>query len=62
MVESQDCGSSVAHARRKVVVKQSRNPYYMYIGIVQRVTDGRACVIFEGGNWDKLVTFKIADL
>ncbi|BBN18083.1 NAD(P)H-quinone oxidoreductase subunit S, chloroplastic [Marchantia polymorpha subsp. ruderalis] len=45
-----------------VVVKQPRNPYYMYTGIVQRVTDGRAGVIFEGGNWDKLVTFKITDL
>ncbi|KAG6544393.1 hypothetical protein Mapa_014227 [Marchantia paleacea] len=45
-----------------VVVKEPRNPYYMYTGIVQRVTDGRAGVIFEGGNWDKLVTFKITDL
>ncbi|KAG6554528.1 hypothetical protein Mapa_003907 [Marchantia paleacea] len=47
---------------RTVVVKQPRNPYYIYIGIVQRVTNGRACIIFEGGNWDKFVTFKITDL
>ncbi|KAL2613197.1 hypothetical protein R1flu_024889 [Riccia fluitans] len=45
-----------------VIVKEARNPYYMFTGIVQRVTDGRAGVIFEGGNWDKLVTFRITDL
>lgn len=36
--------------------------YYAYQGIVQRVTDGKAAVLFEGGNWDKLVTFSLSEL
>ncbi len=29
---------------------------------MQRVSDGKAAVLFEGGNWDKLVTFRLAEL
>ncbi|WP_448379733.1 NAD(P)H dehydrogenase subunit NdhS [Gloeomargarita sp.] len=36
--------------------------YYGFQGQVQRITDGRAAVLFEGGNWDKLVTFRLEDL
>jgi hypothetical protein len=36
--------------------------YYGFQGLVQRVTDGKAAVLFEGGNWDKLVTFRLAEL
>lgn len=36
--------------------------YYEFEGQVQRVTDGKVAVLFEGGNWDKLVTFKASDL
>ena len=36
--------------------------YYGYQGIVQMVTDGKAAVLFEGGNWDKLVTFRLLEL
>ena len=36
--------------------------YYGFEGQVQRVTDGKVAVLFEGGNWDKLVTFKATDL
>lgn len=36
--------------------------YYGFQGQVQRITDGRAAVLFEGGNWDKLVTFWLKDL
>ncbi len=36
--------------------------YYGFQGQVQRITDGRAAVLFEGGNWDKLVTFGLQDL
>jgi hypothetical protein len=32
--------------------------YHMFTGIVQRVTDGKAQVLFEGGNWDKSITFR----
>ncbi|MBV9386293.1 MAG: DUF3252 domain-containing protein [Chroococcidiopsidaceae cyanobacterium CP_BM_ER_R8_30] len=44
---------------------QVANPdsiYYRYEGLVQRVTDGKVAVLFEGGNWDKLVTFRLAEL
>ncbi|HEY9794491.1 MAG TPA: NAD(P)H dehydrogenase subunit NdhS [Leptolyngbyaceae cyanobacterium] len=36
--------------------------YYHFEGLVQRVSDGKAGVLFEGGNWDKLVTFKLSEL
>lgn len=36
--------------------------YYQYQGLVQRVSDGNAAVLFEGGNWDKLVTFRLSEL
>ncbi|CAN4077578.1 unnamed protein product [Withania somnifera] len=44
------------------IVKNSNNPYYMYCGIVQRITDGKAAVLFEGGNWDRLISFKLEEL
>uniref|UniRef100_A0A0F7CYV3 Chlororespiratory reduction31 n=1 Tax=Geranium maderense TaxID=28964 RepID=A0A0F7CYV3_9ROSI len=44
------------------IVKNPNNPFYMYCGIVQRITDGRAGVLFEGGNWDKLITFRLEEL
>ena len=44
------------------VVKNPNNPYYMYCGIVQRITDGKAGVLFEGGNWDRLITFRLEEL
>jgi len=36
--------------------------YYGFQGLVQRVSDGKAAVLFEGGNWDKLVTFNLAEI
>ncbi|CAK7335724.1 unnamed protein product [Dovyalis caffra] len=44
------------------IVKNPNNPFYKYTGIVQRITDGKAGVIFEGGNWDRLVTFRLEEL
>lgn len=44
------------------LVKNPNNPYYMYCGIVQRITDGKAGVLFEGGNWDRLITFNLDEL
>jgi len=43
-------------------VVNPNNPFYEFIGIVQRVSDGYVAVLFEGGNWDKLLTFAIQDL
>lgn len=45
-----------------VRVKNSIDTYYGYQGLVQRITDGKAAVLFEGGNWDKLVTFNLSEL
>jgi hypothetical protein len=45
-----------------VLVKNPNNAYHMYCGIVQRVTDGRVGVLFEGGNWDRLITFGVGEL
>ncbi|UXE58406.1 MAG: NAD(P)H dehydrogenase subunit NdhS [Woronichinia naegeliana WA131] len=36
--------------------------YYRFEGLVQRVSDGNAAVLFENGNWDKLVTFRLHEL
>lgn len=45
-----------------VRVKNPADTYYAYEGQVQRVTNERAAVLFEGGNWDKLVTFRLKEL
>ena len=36
--------------------------YYHFEGLVQRVSDGKVGVLFEGGNWDKIITFKLSEL
>lgn len=36
--------------------------YYHFQGLVQRISDGKAAVLFEGGNWDKIVTFRLSEL
>ncbi|XP_020589994.1 NAD(P)H-quinone oxidoreductase subunit S, chloroplastic [Phalaenopsis equestris] len=45
-----------------VNVKNPENPFYLYSGIVQRVTDGNAGVLFEGDDWEKLLTFNLHEL
>tara|TARA_B100000131_G_scaffold316636_1_gene357052 strand:- start:153 stop:338 length:186 start_codon:yes stop_codon:yes gene_type:complete len=45
-----------------VVVTNNNSIYRGYKGFVQRVTLKNAAILFEGGNWDKLVTFPISDL
>ena len=45
-----------------VVVKDECSIYRGYKGFVQRVTKKRAAVLFEGGNWDKLITFQLTNL
>jgi hypothetical protein len=45
-----------------VRVKNPADTYYRYEGLVQRLTDGKVAVLFEGGNWDKLVTFRLSEL
>ena len=45
-----------------VRVVNVNDTYYEFQGQVQRVADGKAAVLFEGGNWDKLVTFRLSEL
>jgi hypothetical protein len=42
-----------------VVVRDGRSIYNGYRGFVQRISGDRAAVLFEGGNWDKLVTMPL---
>jgi hypothetical protein len=45
-----------------VRVINPQDTYYRFQGLVQRVTDGKVAVLFEGGNWDKLITFRLSEL
>ncbi len=45
-----------------VRVKNPSDTYYRFEGLVQRVSDGKVAVLFEGGNWDKLITFRLSEL
>ena len=46
----------------QVIVKDVTSIYRGYKGFVQRVTKNNAAVLFEGGNWDKLITFQLASI
>ncbi len=45
-----------------VIVKNITSIYNGYTGFVQRISGDKAAVLFEGGNWDKLITLNIKDL
>lgn len=45
-----------------VSVTNPDDTYYKFQGLVQRISNGKAAVLFEGGNWDKLVTFRLSEL
>lgn len=45
-----------------VVVRDGRSIYNGYLGFVQRISGRNAAVLFEGGNWDKLVTMPLRHL
>ncbi len=45
-----------------VIVNDPDSIYKGYKGFVQRVTSRKAAVLFEGGNWDKLITFSLQNL
>lgn len=45
-----------------VKVINPQDTYYQFQGLVQRIADGKVAVLFEGGNWDKLVTFRLTEL
>ena len=45
-----------------VRVISENDTFYRFEGLVQRVSDGKAAVLFEGGNWDKLITFRLSEL
>ena len=45
-----------------MTVVDATSIYNGYSGFVQRISGDRAAVLFEGGNWDKLVTLRLRDL
>lgn len=45
-----------------VRVTNSSDTYFGFRGLVQRISDGKVAVLFEGGNWDHLVTFRTSEL
>lgn len=45
-----------------VKVINADDTYYRFEGLVQRISDGKAAVLFEGGNWDKLIAFNLSEL
>ena len=45
-----------------VIVKDCNSIYNGYRGFVQRISGNKAAVLFEGGNWDKLITIPIKDI
>lgn len=45
-----------------VRVTNPDDTFYRFQGLVQRVSDGKAAVLFEEGNWDKMVTFYLSEL
>ncbi len=45
-----------------VIVVNPSSIYNGYKGFVQRISENKAAVLFEGGNWDKLLTIPLKDL
>lgn len=45
-----------------VKVTNAQDTYYQFQGLVQRIDGKRVAVLFENGNWDKLVTFQLSEL
>ena len=45
-----------------VEVNDPSSIYNGYRGFVQRISGNQAAVLFEGGNWDKLVTLPLSNL
>jgi hypothetical protein len=45
-----------------VRVVNEGDTYFGFQGQVQRVTDERVAVIFGGGNWEKIVSFRATEL
>ena len=45
-----------------VTVNSHESIYNGYEGFVQRISGDKAAVLFEGGNWDKLLTLPLQDL
>ena len=45
-----------------VTVNNQDSIYNGYEGFVQRISGDKAAVLFEGGNWDKLLTLPLKDL
>ena len=42
-----------------VIISDETSIYRGYRGFVQRISGKNAAVLFEGGNWDKLITIPL---
>ena len=58
MIDSKD---PILHGTT-VTVNNQESIYNGYEGFVQRISGDKAAVLFEGGNWDKLLTLPLKDL
>ncbi len=45
-----------------VTVIDPASIYRGYTGFVQRISENKAAVLFEGGNWDKLISIPLQEL
>ncbi len=45
-----------------VMVNNPNSIYNGYKGFVQRISENKAAVFFEGGSWDKLLTIPLNEL
>ena len=45
-----------------VIIRDDTSIYNGYTGFVQRINGSMAAVLFEGGNWDKLITVPLKTL
>ena len=45
-----------------VIVTNPSSIYKGYKGFVQRIAGNKAAVLFEGGNWDKLLTLPLDEI
>ena len=62
IISSDVCAPPILMPGMDVMIDDVGSQYHLFRGVLQRVSDGRAAVLFEGGNWDKLVTFDISQL
>ena len=62
MIFTVNNSKSVILPGSSVTVNNPSSIYNGYKGFVQRISENKAAVLFEGGNWDKLITIPLNEL